>query len=112
MLSEKSLPQNCDSIDLMLAPSSEQLYLCMKCGSEIPNSASLCSTCHHKYMPSLDHKTIYNVPNGHPENIPSIKLGVIIGFSTNSYSSTKKLLCNLILQTGLYQSTFADLHFS
>ena len=47
VLSERSLPQNCDSIDLMLAPGFEQLYLCMKRGSEIPNSTSLCSTCHN-----------------------------------------------------------------
>ena len=78
VLSQKSLPENCDSIDLMLAPGSEQLYLCMKCGSEIPNSASSCSTCHHNYMTSPDHKNVYNIPNGHPENIPSIKLGEIL----------------------------------
>ena len=62
----------------MLVPGSEQLCLCMKCGSEIPNSASLCSTCHHKYMTSPDHKNVYNIPNGHPENIPSIKLGKML----------------------------------
>ena len=84
VLSEKSLPENCDNIDLMLAPGSEQLYLCMKCGSEIPNSESLCSTCHHKYMASPDCKTVYSIPNGHPENIPSIKLGEMIGVNPNS----------------------------
>ena len=65
VLSQKSLPENCDSIDLMLTPGSEQLYLCIKCGSEIPNSASSCSTCHHQYTTSPYIKTVYNVPNGH-----------------------------------------------
>ena len=32
VLSEKSMPENCDSIDLILAPGSEQLFLCSKCG--------------------------------------------------------------------------------
>ena len=95
VLSEKPLTENCDCIDLMLAPSSEQLYLCMKCGSEIPNSESSCSTCHHQYKTSPDRKTMYNVPNGHR----SIKLGEITAVSPNSYSSIKKVLCNLILQT-------------
>ena len=98
-LSEKSLQENCDSVDLMLAPGSEQLYLCMKRGSEIPNSASSCSACHHQYMTSPDRKSMYNVPNGHPKYIPLIKLGKIIGFNTNSYSSIKKMFCNLISQT-------------
>ena len=53
----------------------------MKCGSEIPNSDSPCSKCYHQYKKSPDHKTMYNVPNGHPENIPSIKLGEIIGIN-------------------------------
>ena len=99
VLSEKSLLENCDSIDLMQAPGSEQLYCCMKCGSEIRNSASSCSTCHHQYTTSPDCKTMYNVPNGHPENLPTIKLGKIIGVNPNSYSSIKKVLCNLISQT-------------
>ena len=42
---------------------------------------------------------MYNVPNGHPENLPTIKLGKIIGVNPNSYSSIKKVLCNLISQT-------------
>ena len=48
VLSEKLLPDNWDSIDLMPAPGSEQLYLCIKCGLEIPNSAASCSTHHHQ----------------------------------------------------------------
>ena len=62
VLSEKSVLENCDSIDLMQAPGSEQLYCCMKCGSKIRNSASSCSTCHHQYTTSPDCKTMYNVP--------------------------------------------------
>ena len=112
MLSEKSLPQNCNGIDLMLVPGSEQLYLCMKFGSEIPNSASSGSTCHHQYMTSPDRKTMYNVPNGHPENIPSIKLGEIIGVSRNRYGSIKKVLCNLILQTLSDEHTWIRVGFN
>ena len=98
-ISERSLPENCSIIDVMVAPDSEQLYLCMKCGSEIPNSALLCCICHHQYETSPDCKTMYNIPNRHPENIPLIKLGEIIGVNPNSYSSIKKALWSLILQT-------------
>ena len=73
----------------MLAPGSQQLYLCMKRGSESPNSASPCSACHHQYMTSPDRKSMYNVPNGHSEYI-SLK----IGFNINSYSSIKKMFLN------------------
>ena len=111
MLSEKSLPENCDSIDVVLAPGSEQFYLCIKCGSEIPNSTSSCSTCHHQYKTSPDLKTMYNVPNGHIENIPSIKLGKIIGVNSNSYSSIKKVLCNLISQTESDERTWIRVGF-
>ena len=64
----------------------------MKCGSEIPNSDSPCSKCYHQYKKSPDHKTMYNVPNGHPENIPSIKLGKIIGVNPNSHINIQKVL--------------------
>ena len=35
---------------------------------------------------------MYNVPNGHPENILSIKLGEIIGVNPNSHINIQKVL--------------------
>ena len=54
---------------------------------------------------------MYNVPNGHLENIPSIKLGKIISVNSNSYSSIKKVLCNLILQTESDERTWIRVGF-
>ena len=54
---------------------------------------------------------MYNVPNGHLENIPSIKLGKIIGVNSNSYSSIKKVLCNLISQTESDERTWIRVGF-
>lgn len=71
----------------------------MVISSEISITVSSCRISHHQYKTSLDSKTIYNVRNGHRENIPSIKLGEIIGVNPNSYSSIKKALWSLILQT-------------
>ena len=69
------------------------------------------SICHHQYKTSLDRKTMYNVPNGHPENIRWIKLGEIIGVNPNSYSNIKKVLCNLILQTESDKRTWIRVGF-
>ena len=54
---------------------------------------------------------MYNVPNGHPENIPSIKLEEIIGVNTTYFSNIERVLCNLILQTESDQRTWIRVGF-
>ena len=57
-------------------------YLCISCGCQLQMSQN----------PEL----IYDVPNGHPKEEPTIKLGEIIGFNPNSYKTTKEVLFNLL----------------
>ena len=58
------------------AANSKTSYICISCGCQLQ-------------MPQ-NRELIYDVPNGHHKEKPTIKLGEIIGVNLNSYKTIKK----------------------
>ena len=81
---DKSLNEECD----------EDLFFCMQC-TAANTKTSLCISCGCQLQTSQNRELMHDVPNGHPKEKPTIKLGEIIGVNPNSYKTIKEVLFNL-----------------
>ena len=81
---DKSLNEECD----------KDLFFCMQC-TAANTKTSLCISCGCQLQTSQNRELMHDVPNGHPKEKPTIKLGEIIGVNPNSYKTIKEVLFNL-----------------
>ena len=66
------------------ATNTKTSYICISCGCQLQTSQNW--------------KLIYDIPNGHLKEKPTIKLGKIIGVNPNSFKAIKEVLFNLLQQ--------------
>ena len=79
-----------DSIDMSLNEEyDEDLFFCMQCTAANSKTSYICISCGCQLQTSQNRELIYDVPNGHCKEKPTIKLGEIIGVNPNSYKTIK-----------------------
>ena len=98
---DKSLNEECD----------EDLFFCMQCTAANTKTSSLCISCGCQLQTSQNRELMYDVPNGHPKEKPTIKLGEIIGVNPNSYKTIKEVLFNLLQQVKSDERTWVRIGF-
>ena len=98
---DKSLNKECD----------EDLFFCMQCTAANTKASSLCISCGCQLQTSQNRELMYDVPNGHPKEKPTIKLGEIIGVNPNSYKTIKEVLFNLLQQVKSDERTWVRIGF-
>ena len=67
----------------------EDLFFCMQCTAANCKTSYICISCGCQLQTSHNRELIYDVPNGHCKEKPTIKLGEIIGVNPNSYKTIK-----------------------
>ena len=70
----------------------------MQCTAANSKTSYICISCGCQLQTSQNQELIYDVPNGHRKEKPTIKLGEIIGVNPNSYKTIKEVLFNLLQQ--------------
>ena len=93
---DKSLNEECD----------KDLFFCMQC-TAANTKTYICISSGCQLQTSQNWELIYDVPNGHHKEKPTIKLGEIIGVNPNSYKTIKEVLFNLLQQVKSDERTWA-----
>ena len=83
----------------------------MQCTAANTKTSSLCRSCRCQLQTSQNRELMYDVPNGHPKEKPTIKLGEIIGVNPNSYKTIKEVLFNLLQQVKSDERTWVRIAF-
>ena len=80
----------------------ELTAICCKCSSEYNKFMKCCTVCGNNPSNFVSRENFYgDIPNGHQEKLPSIKLGEIIDQNANSRESITLVLKDLCRQGGL-----------
>lgn len=93
---------NVDHVDMYTNCTSDVKSVCSKCCCVHDKQLNSCPQC--QYDPNnIESRTILyrNVPSKHPEMLPNIKMGEIIGLNPNSRDSITEILKQIKTQTGV-----------
>ena len=93
-------PNYVEFITKSITSSNELTVFCCKCSSECNKSVKCCTVCGNNPSNFVGCEN-GDIPNGHPEEPPSIKLGEIIDQNPNSRESITLVLKDLCRQGGL-----------
>ena len=90
-----------DFITKSIKSNNELTLFCCKCSSECNKSVKCCTVCGNNPTNFVSRENYGDIPNGHPEKPPSIKLGEIIDQNPNSRETITLVLKDLCRQDGL-----------
>ena len=83
----------------------------MQCTAANTKTSYICISCGCQLQASQNRALIYDVPNRHCKEKPTLELGEIIGVNPNLYKTIKEVLFNLLQQVKSDERTWVRIEF-